>query len=497
LKTDIIIYLHSGIEDSALDLNGLYAPKLIEERFALKKYDTIRFSVPSSYEGNLRNRYNTITRTNEDDLGFWKSMINASESDNFIRVFADAPFIDIKIVDEMLQAHENYLAEFTYSENLPLGCSVEILSRDVIEQMPDTQDQSVSFSEIIKKNINQFDVELYYHEPDIRHLRLQFLMRHQRDRAVMKNIYSIRSSIPSYSEIFEILKTNPAVMYVGPSYLEIELTGECDCNCIFCYRETLSKKRDAMTNCLFSKILDDMSEFCLPYTVCLGGSGEPLMHPNFYEILERACSDQLIERVIVETNGIYADANYRNFINSSGSKIITIINNNAIDKDSYMNIHGRDFFDVVQANVIALAGVNERTYLQLMKINETGIATSDQNKEYCDIYYDKWESHKIPIIFQKQNTYLGRLKDRRYSDLSPAVRNSCCHLRHDICVLSDGTVTFCKQDIDADSSPGNCSNESIKSIWEKRREKFTADFKGSLAIRPDCSICDEWYTFNF
>jgi hypothetical protein len=55
----------------------------------------------------------------------------------------------------------------------------------------------------------------------------------------------------------------------------------------------------------------------------------------------------------------------------------------------------------------------------------------------------------VPIILQKQNVYLGRVEDRRYSDLSPVERIPCWHLQRDLFILSDGTVGFCKQDVDA------------------------------------------------
>ena len=74
-----------------------------------------------------------------------------------------------------------------------------------------------------------------------------------------------------------------------------------------------------------------------------------------------------------------------------------------------------------------------------MKINET--------EPFLDRFYDFWEKYKIPIILQKQNTYLGKIQDRNYSDLTPLERTPCWHLQRDLVVLVDGSVPLCREDI--------------------------------------------------
>ena len=106
-----------------------------------------------------------------------------------------------------------------------------------------------------------------------------------------------------------------------------------------------------------------------------------------------------------------------------------------------MKLHGTDRFETVLQNILGLAETaRDRLYVQIMKINET--------EPFLDAYYDFWEKHKIPIILQKQNTFLGRIQDRRYSDLSPLDRIPCWHLQRDLYITADGGVSFCKQDVD-------------------------------------------------
>ena len=96
----------------------------------------------------------------------------------------------------------------------------------------------------------------------------------------------------------------------------------------------------------FNNILHGMRDFVLPYTLCFSGSGEPMEHPEFYAFLEAGVKEALVDQLIIETNGIYADANFKSFMSKpENSKVKVIINNNGMDKTSYKRFHKADAFD--------------------------------------------------------------------------------------------------------------------------------------------------------
>jgi spiro-SPASM protein len=487
---DILIYIENATGDEDLHFCENFLPETLAS--ALQKiHDSpvIFYSAPESYSGRLTGNKNCFLRKGKDDVEFWKDIFSKTGSDHLCKIHAGSSFLDVSIIQEMIDLHMKYLAEFTFSENLPPGFSCEVVAKELIASIPDFNEQTLPLNQVVRSNINQFDIELYYKDPDIRDKRISFLASNRRDKRIMENIYSLHKKIPLYRDIKGVIETNPEVVYTGPSYLEIELTGECDLDCLFCYRTTLKQVHGTMDAGLLQQIIGQMKFFNLPYSVCFGGSGEPMMHPKFYELLTLVQNDPLIETVIVETNGLYADVNYRNFIENTGSKIKTIVNMNGINAETYQKLHGKDFFDRVRENILSLnETAGDRLYLQIMKIKET--------EPFLDAYYDLWEKQKISIILQKQNTYLGRTQDRRYSDLTPLERIPCWHLQRDLYILSDGTVSFCKQDVDGTWSCGSCASETVSSIWEKKKKSFISDYKKNLATEPDCKSCDEWYTFN-
>ena len=491
MKIVILSYLEEQITDNDLIFKERFIPKTLSAKYS-NVTNSIIFSIPKSYEGALKNYQNAEVRTGNDDVMFWKNIFNTTKADHIIKILTDTPFADADIIKEMLTLHTESFAEFTYSENLPQGFACEIVSSELVSMLPDTEEETLSLSKTVKSNINQFDVELFYKDPDIRNKRISFRSSVLRDKLAMEKIYDININ-PTYTETAEIIQSNPKISFISPSYIEIELTGNCTSQCIFCYRDKLAQKRGHMNPDLYKKLLNDMNQFNLPYTVCLGGAGEPLLHENINDLLEFTIDQTQVERIIIETNGVHIDNKLIELMDSSqGNKISVIVNINGYNNETYFKIHGQNEFDKALFNIERLAKFNEtakRVYLQIMKINET--------EEYLDAFYDFWEEKKFPIILQKQNTYLGLIEDRRYSDLTPVDRTPCWHLSRDIFVLSDGKVPFCKQDVNCECQTGDANEESLQDIFSKMYPLFEQNFKCNYSKKPNCTDCDEWYTFNF
>ena len=74
--------------------------------------------------------------------------------------------------------------------------------------------------------------------------------------------------------------------YWTPDVLAIELTENCPLRCRHCYVN--AGKGATLPLGSVSKILEEANTFCLEHIQLTGG--EPLIHPNFFEILDMVCS---------------------------------------------------------------------------------------------------------------------------------------------------------------------------------------------------------------
>ncbi|MGQ9843633.1 MAG: spiro-SPASM protein [Spirochaetota bacterium] len=498
MNTQALIFVDSSINnDNPLIFNGQFIPYTIKEALqTLPVIESIHYCIPKSYSGKLQQADSVFTYSDTDNPEIWHQIFTKTEALHIIKIPADAAFLQVSIISEMFDTHIKYLSEFTFSYNLPSGYACEIISKSVLENPLANPTLNISLCDIVKNNLNQFDVELYYKEPDLRWHRVNFRAANIRDRLVMQNIIATNNQTPPYELLQDIIDSHPQVLFTTPSYVEIELFGNCTLDCIFCYRNVLSPKHGTMELSTLQALLDAMRIFNTPYAVCFGGSGEPLQHPHFYKALEMCTNEELIHTIVVETNGIHADAGYASALASfKTNKITTIVNINGYNAETYTKLHNADHFTTVHDNILKLKEILEASnklmnnlYIQILKINET--------ESFLDSFYDFWEQHKVPIILQKQNTYTGLIPDRRYSDLTPLQRKPCWHLRQDLYILSDGTIAFCKQDIDGAAKRGNITTDDLNAIWEQQREHFVNDYKQKRAKKPNCTLCDEWYTYN-
>jgi len=492
LKVSVLRYLDSHITDEHLFFGGWYIPEVIGERLQdIEEVDSVNYMLPAGYTGKLDTDPGAFRIGDENESDFLKRYCGETGSDHVIKVYADSPFLDPVIVRNMLNVHISCHPEFTYSENVPSGYSCEIFSKELVESLPESTGEHLPISSVIRSNIHHFDVEIYYSDPDVRDTRLSFRSGNPREKKIMEQILEKNGSVPPYSEIRTSIMNNPDVLVAGPSFVEVELSGRCELDCLFCYRKTLAHEHGDMELAVFQKILEGMNEFRLPYSLCFGGSGEPLMHDRFYSFTEAALKEELLNTLVIETHGMYADDNFSSFLDTAvKGKIKIIVNMNGYDRETYSALHGKDCFDKVYQNIIKLKEVAEpgSLYVQIMKINETD--------PFLDRYYDFWEKTGIPIILQKQNVYHGRIQDRRYSDLSPIERTPCWHLQRDLYILADGRVAFCKQDVDGSNVRGSLKDTNLTEIFKRCREDFLRDYRGCYSTSPDCKECDEWYTFN-
>ncbi|HEY1405675.1 MAG TPA: hypothetical protein VF857_03610, partial [Spirochaetota bacterium] len=355
MQRALVLYVDDGVSDESLRLAGSFLPDVLCERLISSGVaDGVLFSLPASYNGALSAHADAVTREG-DDISHWKALADKSGAQHFVRIFADSPFIDKSIIAEMISIHEKYLAEFTYSENIPGGLSCEIFSAELIHNLPSEGDNRLPLSQVIRSNINQFDVELFYKGPDIRDKRIFFRGKNAREKKYMEELHARIGRFPEYGELRKLIEDNSDLLYAGPSYLEIEVSGKADVEAIYSWRKGVKKIRGDMPVPLFRKMIADMAAFSLPYSICLGGSGDPLCNGSFYEILDCARSESLITTIFIETDGTRCDANFTGYLSRvNDPRITVIVDCSGYDDKSYASLYSADRFAEVKKNILSV-----------------------------------------------------------------------------------------------------------------------------------------------
>lgn len=85
---------------------------------------------------------------------------------------------------------------------------------------------------------------------------------------------------------------------MSPTRVELELTELCNLKCAFCYNSQKPLVSDKIDMIIEKLIAEEVMEIILT-------GGEPMTHPNFYNILEKCCKN--FSKVMLQTNGTYID----------------------------------------------------------------------------------------------------------------------------------------------------------------------------------------------
>lgn len=135
-----------------------------------------------------------------------------------------------------------------------------------------------------------------------------------------------------------------------PLYAKIEINGQCNLDCVMCYRTSLPHRDKIMTLSQFKTILDHVPTLIQwsPH-----GYNEPLLHPRFFDFVEEA-HDRDIGLVLV-TNATLLDAvKAKELSHYKVDRVIVSID--AVGK-RYEEIRRKANYDVVRRNILNLTKI--------------------------------------------------------------------------------------------------------------------------------------------
>ncbi|MBQ0051070.1 MAG: spiro-SPASM protein [Treponema sp.] len=434
------------------------------------------------------------------------AVLSKNNSDYGVISFADTPFLNTALTNELIETHTKYSAEYTFADGYPYGVCPEVIDRGaagIISALCTSAQKNVAdkpmsrdglFS-IMSGDINSFEIETVIADKDYRLLRLEFESSSKINHLACKNLYEElgeNKANPGEINLLELCDTAsklPSVLKTVPAFYNVQISGKY--NHKLCYEPELSVSAD-MEFASFAKVVAQIAETSKKAVVSLSCFGEPLLHPKFVEFAKEVLKYDGLS-LLIETDGTLLTEQIACELCETGkNRIDWIVLLDAMDKTLYSKIHGCEEceFDRALNSIVLLEKYFEgRVYPQLvrMKINEPSL------ESFYRFWKEKENPSKGQFIIQKYNSFCGLLSDEKSADLSPLDRNPCWHLRRDMVILADGSVPMCLQCF---KNPlGNVFEEGLEAVWAKLNENLQNHINKNYS--ECCGICDEHYTFNF
>jgi len=299
--------------------------------------------------------------------------------------------------------------------------------------------------------------------------------------------YDIRTKLLDHMESFLTLKKGGRPF---PVSAEIHVTNNCNHRCNFCEaRHFLRENRQQLKTDLVKIIIRDLKEHGIKGIVWSGG-GEPLVHSDFFEILDFSFSKR-IDNGLITNFSIIKPENIPPLIDQLSWIRISF---NGGNRETYHKIHGINHFDKVIENIKILSEEN------IIKGNKLPISISMvYTKDNFDSILDLVNTaillniHSLHIRPDQFITDLKWLKSDKVRDKLKAAAElpknmesslqlstseymekqylkkypqTCYAHFFTLSITADGYVNFCKSRFDrTETDYGNCNTSSINDIW--------------------------------
>jgi MoaA/NifB/PqqE/SkfB family radical SAM enzyme len=313
--------------------------------------------------------------------------------------------------------------------------------------------------------------------------------------------------------------------------IHLELTNRCNFSCVFCPDAIMTRKRGTMPESLAKLALDQIADLDIAEKVTFHVMGEPMLHPQFFEILDHAAGLKL--NIGLTTNGaLLRPDTIERLANSDLHQID--ISLQAPDKESFLATRGtRMDFDRYKEGLLSLlAACSKRPSPPIFKIRvmttrfargmreKLGIpnfmGSSDELRrmvlEWTTLAHERlgldgerreWEKrlNKIriygwnvieisPKIFIETYVLTDWGNAFAGDDVIEANHGYCFGMRDHFAILYSGDVVLCCVDFDGRTALGSLKERPLIDILRSPElARIMEGFQRNRLVHPHCRKC--------
>ena len=287
----------------------------------------------------------------------------------------------------------------------------------------------------------------------------------------------------------EIVVPNPGRF---PRRVTLELTNRCNLNCTFCPRRLMEKHQGFLDLDLAKELIREMADH-LPVTLVPFFRGEPLLHPDWKEILSYA-KRKGIGPIQFTTNATLMDREAAATILDLELDFISF-SMDTIDPELYMQTRRGANYESILKNLSFLLELKERRGLKLPEVQISAVDTPLYRRG-MDAFVEFWRP-KVDRV----RIYVEHSQDGHPGSIASPLpvfdtRMPCHKVFGDMIVYWDGEAAICNHDWnrDDDHCIGNVKGEGIANVWQSRRYRIIrgAHRKGKVRSLAPCDFCDHW-----
>ncbi len=331
----------------------------------------------------------------------------------------------------------------------------------------------------------------------------QFLqLRWQYVQGAMSTEYNFRFRRAEIQQHLQKIRNLPRGIY-------IEATNICNAKCTFCAYPLMERPKQTMPIDVFQRIVDEYIELGGKYVGLTPIVGDPFVDPYLFERLDYLDRCPEIAGFHFYTNAILMKPKIIEKLLKYEQKLKIFVSWGGFDRQTYKEIMGVDYFDLVQRNIEAFVAAKQQSRSHSVSAGESQTQLTialrcPTIKLYGDLWnqFCQWEQQGLIAIeghIMEYDSWAGKINADRLksvglnSRLMPHKRGACEMLYTKPVVLANGKVNACScRDVEAELIVGDLHESSLKEIWQGEGIDAIVD-RHERGDFPDvCQRCT-WY----
>ncbi|MBX9848429.1 MAG: radical SAM protein [Rhodocyclaceae bacterium] len=283
-----------------------------------------------------------------------------------------------------------------------------------------------------------------------------------------------------------------------PSQILMDITEVCNLACVHCPHPTFKKSEHYgaryLDPVLNEKMVDEVARYGQGHTqyIRYASNGEPLVHPQGYDMIEHAVLHSGVF-VTITTNGTIMNEKRTQRLLEAGVNMIDI----SIDAhlpETYAKVRVGGDLSVTRGNVLRLIEW-VRAGKASTKVVVSFVEQADNRAEAAD--FEKYWQDKgaDSVIIRRQHSCSGAMPElaalaRQRSE----ARRPCLYPWERICINARGDLAFCPSDWVHGSSFADYNTSSIHELWQGDfyRQLRAAHLNNDYSQHGFCGQCPDW-----
>ena len=277
-----------------------------------------------------------------------------------------------------------------------------------------------------------------------------------------------------------------------PSYVMFDLTNRCNAACIHCPQSIGFKGQDEtvfLDLAAFQRVVDECVGKTIQF-VRITADGEPLLHPNIWEMLDYA-KEKNVGPVGLTTNGsALNDRNARRLINSNA--FMVDISLDAYSEETFEIVRAGLSFERTKSNVFRLLELREEMSSPLKVM--VSFVKQKENVHEVSAFQDYWGEHVDKVLIREMISNVGVNNISGSSKDFDGRRWPCPHLWRRVVINYDSLLKACPIDWQKGLVNKAVTDSAVIEQWH---DNFYHDYRmqhlnNTHKESSICRTCRDW-----